>query len=158
MRNIVIQVSASLLMVWYSLSIIGFDVHTCNTSGETYIATIATGFSCEDLHPDHALHSHKCCCCHVDSDKAERFSESDSNLGMKSCCTGDFQVISLTGVPAGAEGNECACLSVDVAMPVFLSQSFSSDILSVSRANYGGPPPEVYLSRGLQASYGVWRI
>ena len=49
MRNIVMKYLAALLVVWYSLSIIGFDVHSCTKTGETFVASIAAGVSCEDM-------------------------------------------------------------------------------------------------------------
>ena len=40
MKNFLTSLTAILLVIWYSLSVIGFDVHTCIGSGETYVATV----------------------------------------------------------------------------------------------------------------------
>ena len=53
MKALLIKLSAMLMVLWYSMSIIGFDVHTCNGSGKSFIATFVSGTGCEDIHPDH---------------------------------------------------------------------------------------------------------
>ena len=140
-----------LLVVWYSLSIIGFDVHTCSGSGETYIATIASGLSCEDIHPEHG-HT-RCRCCH--SADAE-----SGSIDRKPCCTDDYQVILLTGIRSTDESK----ISYDYSS--LQSASFNdgcadnarSEIyLSALRAFYK-PRSECMTPRDVQANYSIWRI
>ena len=43
MKNLLTSLTAVLLVIWYSLSVIGFDVHTCSGSGESYVTTVIGG-------------------------------------------------------------------------------------------------------------------
>lgn len=93
MKDLMTKVAALLLLVWYCMSIIGFGVHTCDGSGKSFVVSFVEGFSCEDIHPEHhctkdscCQHSHNCC------------NEEDIMcLKSKSCCSSDYQVLSLTG-------------------------------------------------------------
>ena len=91
---------AALLTVWYSLSIIGFDVHSCAATGDTFVSSVLGGITCEDIHPEHdcsghgsCCGSHECCdhkqqapaCCH-DHDATAVSSDED-------CCTNDIEVL-----------------------------------------------------------------
>ena len=93
MKGLLTKVTALLLVVWYSMSIIGFDVHTCSGSGESFVVTFVEGLECEDIHPEHHCHKGYCCthshsCCDVKASTA---------IKSKSCCTSDYQVLQLTG-------------------------------------------------------------
>jgi hypothetical protein len=155
MKMFCTKISAMLLVVWYSLSIIGFDVHTCNTSGETFIATIASGFTCDDIHPEHDHHKgcHTGCGCHG---KAKETDESEDALGMKSCCTGDFQVILLTGTRT--DDNRISLDQADVQLcGLLVADNHSSEILSGQTFLYR-PRAWINRSRSLHLTYNVWRI
>lgn len=155
MKKCITSLSALLLVVWYSLSVIGFDVHTCKASGEVYIATVASGFSCDDIHPDghkQAHHEHSgCTCCQThksDSDK----------LKTKPCCSDDYQVILLTGVRSAQDTDD-----VFQQVPVATLQTagsdhshsyiFSNGLRAFHIAGSGGLKP-----RDIQAVYSIWRI
>ena len=64
MRKMFVKYMSALLVVWYSLSIIGFDVHSCKITGEVFVASLAGGISCEDVHPEHSCRAHGSCCGH----------------------------------------------------------------------------------------------
>ena len=155
MKRLAAQISAMLLVVWYSLSIIGFDVHTCNTSGETFIATIASGFTCDDIHPEHDHHKgcHTGCGCHG---KAKETDESKDALGMKSCCTGDFQVILLTGTRSSENKGQVSVADFQCSTLLVAENNFSGIVSS----NISLYRPRAWLSpsRNLQAAYNIWRI
>ena len=156
MKKAFTSVSALLLVVWYSLSVIGFDVHTCNASGETYIATIASGFACDDIHPeDHRQehHGHSCCeCCHSHQDDSDE-------LKTKPCCTDDYLVILLTGVRSiqGTGDDSCQqipAVTVHIAGPEHsYSYIFNNGLRAFHKPGSGGLPP-----RDMQAVYNIWRI
>lgn len=92
MKKILIKVAAVMALVWYSLGIIGFDVHTCNASGRSFIATFVKGTSCEDIHPDHGCgHEHHDCTC------GHHHSEETVVSYPQHCCTDDYQALAITG-------------------------------------------------------------
>lgn len=96
MKTAALKISAFLMILWYCFSIIGFDIHTCKGSGETFVATFLSGMTCEDIHPEHRCSEEHCCaaahhscCSHCDHDNATW--EKDS------CCDDDIMVLLLTG-------------------------------------------------------------
>lgn len=91
MRNVFMKISALLLVMWYCMSIIGFDVHTCRESGRSFVTSCIVGTECEDIHPEHH-HDHCCSGCgnHESSSEGECVSSDE-------CCTDDIQVLVLTG-------------------------------------------------------------
>lgn len=157
MKNVLTSISALLLVIWYSLSVIGFDVHTCSTSGETYIATLASGFSCDDLHPDshHAPihHDHSGCkCCHSHKEDA-------SSLTTKPCCSNDYKVIILTGVRVANDTDDAheRCMMSFVELPANTDDSCLNLYQSGLRAFYK-PRSEDIVPCDVQAKYNIWRI
>ena len=91
MKGIVTKVIALMLLVWYSMSVIGFGVHTCSGTGESFVVTFVEGFECEDIHPEHHCAKGICCSHH------HSCSESHDHIKAKSCCSSDYQVLALTG-------------------------------------------------------------
>ncbi len=136
MKNVIVKIFAVLLSVWYSMSVIGFDVHTCSGSGRSCIVTFIEGLTCEDIHPEHSCDKASCCadrldCCssheegqghqhcggmtgfadHEDDHSDCPFCDGIS-LKSKSCCSNDYQVLVLTGTTIVNDHNhfdECAC-------------------------------------------------
>ena len=155
MKKVFTSFAAPLLLVWYLLSVIGFGVHTCFRTGETYIATVATGFSCEELHPDkhHHQKGHTCCCCsHEQTD-----TESVDSEGVKSCCTSDFKVITLTGTRASDNDSSSGMPACHIALlsdETGSSGPFWSSLISTFHKARSSLSP----LRDPRISYGVWRI
>ena len=50
MKNVLMKISAIALVIWYCLSIIGFDVHTCSETGDSFVHISFTSHSCHDIH------------------------------------------------------------------------------------------------------------
>ena len=161
MKNVFTILAAVLMVLWYSLSVIGFDVHTCSGSGETFIATVASGFACEDIHPEHVRpesgHS-ECGCCH--SHDSEPVEASGHGFDSKPCCTDDYQVIILTGTRGSdqqryndANHSEYCTYVAEVPVIDYYSNKYSSDIRVYYKLCIGGIVPQ-----DLQASYNIWRI
>ena len=151
MKSFVKTFMAALLVVWYSLSVIGFDVHTCSGSGEVFIATVASGFSCEDIHPEH---SHKTCgCCHSHDENHDKMTK-------KPCCSDDYQVILLTGVRSDEQSGKNYCSEFS-SKALFADECSCNNHLiqpiSGLRAFYK-PRSECMMVRNVQASYSIWRI
>lgn len=107
MKGAFIKILAVLLTIWYSMSIIGFDVHTCKGSGRSFVTTFVEGMSCEEIHPEHGCTPLECCshehgssCCH---DHSHIPTQGSLAFSAGSCCSSDYQVLEITG--AFAEDN-----------------------------------------------------
>ena len=149
MKNVFTYFVAAFMLVWYSLSVIGFDVHTCNGSGETYIATLASGFSCEDIHPEHQ--KAVCGCCHSGEP------ENCASYGdVNPCCTDDYLMIHLTGVKGDDKGYKLACSSDYFYSPAWkLSEMSFIPSVRQSFCSFHLKDTEILSA---QRMYGVWRI
>lgn len=112
MKNIGTRIFAAILVIWYSLSIIGFGVHTCSESNRSFLTSFITGVSCEDVHPTEACgkaccekesqkHGCKCCCDHsvevIPRAASEPVSSNAPKFAQKKCCSYDYQQIEITG-------------------------------------------------------------
>lgn len=164
MKGLATKIVAVLLLVWYSMSIIGFDVHTCSGSGRSFVVTFIEGLSCEDIHPEHKCDRDACCadsqgcckphnCCH-------HHSNADMSFRTKSCCSNDYQVLSLTGTSLDSKDDErdlCGCghyLSV-----LCESLELPDNLLASGRIfSYRMPDPGVGITSDGQSFFGVWRI
>ena len=109
MRKMFLKYASVLLVLWYSLSIIGFDVHSCKTTGEVFVASLVGGVTCEDIHPEHSCKSHGGCCSHNHSDgccaKGHHSDHAGSRVEKADCCSNDLQVLQLTGVNVSENEN-----------------------------------------------------
>ncbi len=163
MKGVIIKVLAVVMTVWYSMSIIGFDVHTCSGSGRSFVSTFIDGLTCEEIHPEHSCshvssrpsdhEAHSCCGDHHHDDKKPAFVAG-------SCCSTDYQVLQLTGiVPSDDQrGNDFISFSgssyaevypVDVKVPSYIRTII---------AYLYEPDPGHKPSCDRQAAFGIWRI
>lgn len=105
MKNLGTRIFAAILVVCYSMSIIGFGVHTCSENNRSFLTSFITGVECEDVHPSEICDAqccsaakHKNCCGHHTSeDNSAGQSDAAVKLCSKTCCTNDYQQINLTG-------------------------------------------------------------
>lgn len=153
MRKMFVKYASVLLVLWYSLSIIGFDVHSCKSTGEVYVASLAGGITCEDVHPDHSCKSHGGCCCgHHEHGEGDHISKSD-------CCTNDLQILELTGVYTSSQQR----FSDDGH---FADYVFNVDLLAETVVPVLQRPLLMYLKRpdpgvvmpDRQAFFNIWRV
>lgn len=166
MKSLVMKITALLLAVWYCMSIIGFDVHTCTGSGRTYVTTVVKGMTCMDIHPEHSCDHHSCCgsarhatehhhdCsgtggeCHCLTVKAE------------SCCSDDFQVLLLTGNRSDDEHRQydvchCGhCPCVEAMTSDIVAFHPQDRLLSSLRM----PDKGLIAGRDLLSRINIWRI
>ena len=166
MRNIVMKYLAALLVVWYSLSIIGFDVHSCTKTGETFVASIAAGVSCEDIHPEHSCSSHgNCCgqshvkdCCGHDHDKNCCGHDDRNKISSDDCCQDDFRVLAFTGAVSANDYRNDDCASDFVA---YAAECFAQILVpACSNKDYikfKDPDSGVFVPDS-QALLSIWRI
>lgn len=170
MKNLLTSLTAVLLVIWYSLSVIGFDVHTCSGSGETFVATVIGGTTCEDIHPDH--HKEACSCCrHAHDSRRAARSEGmsgtedaagtdDTEMTARPCCSDDWQVILLTGCKTQEkhnhfDGSHCGCCPC--ILDVSEGHTHSRTDIHSLRAFYS-PDSGSLAQLDVQRSYNIWRI
>ncbi len=159
MKNVIIKVLALLLSVWYSMSIIGFDVHTCNGSGRSFVVTFLEGLTCEEIHPEHSCDKAVCCadksasCCCGHRHTGDTFKA-------PSCCSNDYQVLALTGTVSHNDHghyDECSCgLCPCVGFPVCERPPLSQKNNQTEYLPYPGSGVDSACER--QAALRVWRI
>ena len=153
MRKMFVKYASALLVLWYSLSIIGFDVHSCNSTGEVYVASLAGGITCEDVHPDHSCKSHGGCCCgHHEHGEGNHIGKSD-------CCTNDLQILELTGVYSSSQqrfsDDDHSC---DYAFNVDLVAETIVPELQRPLLTYLKHPDSGVVVPDRQAFFSIWRV
>lgn len=174
MRKVFIKMTSVLMTIWYCLSIIGFDVHTCSGSGRTFVTTFIEGLACEDIHPEHVCNPESCCpdshehscCSHSRHDGDCTADHSDcifcdgTAFRAKSCCSNDYQVLALTGTVSADDHrhhDECTCghcPCVDFPSDMMLQPDRPSLLLSYIHKPDSGLPT----AGDRQAALNIWRI
>ena len=163
------NISAALLVIWYCMSIIGFDVHTCMSSGRTFIATFADGVSCADIHPEHHCcgasccsgHHHETSCCsseHCDEVLLEH--NNAETLDTKSCCSNEYQAILLSGCRTDSDSDNKYSFS-EVSYPCIMNVpviSFAMAKYHADHVQFLEPDSGVHQPGDLCVTFGVWRI
>lgn len=103
LRSGLIRAFSAVLAIWYIFCVVGFDVHTCNHSGRSFVASLVAGSSCEDIHPGCACDCWK-----------HHHGPADSSLSDDMCCTNDIMVLALTGLDRTDESHHqhshCSCI------------------------------------------------
>lgn len=162
MKKLSIRFFAAILLVWYSMSIIGFGVHTCLENNRSFLTSFVNGSTCEDVHPTKACGfsccsktEHKCCCArHADDHETPSGSQ---KFERSNCCTNDYQQLDITGSgqDRGLELNVISLYS-HVCCHIYLT----ADILTSHSANHS---LRTLQDRGshvgeLRPFLSVWRI
>ena len=153
MKNVVTYCVAAFMVLWYSLSVIGFDVHTCNGSGKTFIATVISGTGCDDIHPEHDAPCCSCCQCEDEADSDE--------LRTKPCCSDDWQMIVLTGLRSDDDkSQQLFAQSVNHFSASAMLQDFIENLNPIPdyTRNFYKPRTGGLTTRSCQEVYNVWRI
>lgn len=150
MRNILTKISVVLLTVWYCLSIIGFDVHTCARTGDSFVHVSLTSHSCHDIHDDHCDSS----CMHECDGHCDGHEEHHHD---DDCCDDEYQVISLTGLRSGDDDRDIFSSSES---PCLMAAECCTFTLSagISRHIYTCKPDSGLIVPDSQAILGIWRI
>lgn len=179
MKGIMMKMCAVLLAVWYCMSIIGFDVHTCNGTGRIFVATFAEGLTCADIHPDHrcahgqcsAARAAECChedccshsekaCCHGASEDGCCGHEGKLELNSPSCCSDSYQTILLTGFRAEDDHrhyDECHCGNCPCIIPDYLC-GLSDNGFADFHISWHIPDIRDIVPCDPQVAFSVWRI
>ncbi len=164
----IIKILAIMLTVWYSMSIVGFDIHTCSGSGRSFVVTFIKGLTCEDVHPEHSCNKASCCggshsadlCSDCHSDHSDCPFCDGMSVKAKSCCSNDYQSLDLTGIPVSQDHEHfdecvcgfCPCIGFSACG---LPEHYNENNLT---AYIMGPDSGVGSACERQAALRVWRI
>lgn len=158
MRNVMMKISALLLVVWYCMSIIGFDVHTCQGSGETFFVTVLQGTDCADIHPDHgcAHAGHHCCACshHCDADHHQE----DGCLTDDGCCSDDIKVLAFTGSRVDDEVRQLQAPVFSCAEIISLESVCAASCCEVRASSINPDSGLIVVPGDVQSVLSIWRI
>ena len=151
MKGAFIKILAVLLAVWYSMSIIGFDVHTCKGSGRSFVTTFVEGMTCEDIHPEHGC-SPRECCSHEHEHGYLAFSAG-------SCCSSDYQVLEITGAFSEDNSRSSDVYASLAANAVIATDIVGHPVLSGKYEPLNLRPDIGYGAKGgVLSALCVWRI
>ncbi len=157
MKNVIIKTLAVLLTVWYSMSVIGFDVHTCSDSGRSFIVTFLEGTACNEIHPDDSCDTSEC---HGNHESCGCSHAEGLYISAKSCCSNDYQALALTGtvISQGHDHfDECGCGHCPCT-GFAVCETTSADLEYKTTAYIQDPESGVRTACERQASLRVWRI
>lgn len=161
-----------MLVLWYSFSIIGFDIHTCTASGSQFISTFIEGFGCDDIHPEHdcaqccglhdsCCHGHAHCTCHAGNCRYAESGNLSRNgaFSQKDCCFNHYHVLMITGSRTDNDDHHhysechcghCPCLEMTASE---ISPVPASSFIVFGNQSGQSVPPGDFLS-----AFGVRRI
>ena len=161
MRMMFVKYASALLVLWYSLSIIGFDVHSCKITGEVFVASLAGGIACEDIHPDHSCKSHGGCCCghHHGGGCDDHGHGEGTHVGKSECCTNDLQILELTGVYTSSQQRYADDVySTDYALNGNVAVEVALPSLQRPFLSYIKSPDSRVVMPDRQAFFSIWRV
>lgn len=169
MKGLMSKICAMLLVLWYCMSIVGFDMHVCKASGRTYVTTFAEGTTCEDIHPEHHCrhdchHESSCChhessCCHQESDCCSHHGhESAACVDSEKCCTDTYQVIVLTGCRAEDEDNGFDSFGSKGCPASYVHSLYAHESLKYRAFHRYKPYSGIIVPCDHCVAFGVWRI
>ncbi len=134
-KNHVISFVAALLTVWYLACIAGFDLHTCNESGRSFVGSLVERAWSDEGH---------CFCCDLEGEEACGCHEGHGVEGCEGhdgvddgcccsgdCCSDDVKMLVVTGLDDD-EGSLylCQCFSL-LALSSEVSLAISGEVFPV---------------------------
>ena len=152
-NKIHIKVFACLMALWYLVSAVGLNVHTCSGTGEVFVSSLAAGTSCEVIHPSYGSHSEKdCCCCGHENETEEGVSKQDccnneSVMLVHNGCTEDSFLLSQLMVQA---------LDMNCFAPeTYALQGFNNEFI---QRKIPEPDSIPYSQRDILSEISIWRL
>ena len=164
--------ASAILVLWYSLSIIGFDVHACSATGEVFVASLVGGIACEDVHPEHSCKSHGGSCSHHEAPACcahhhepgccgnhHSSEQSDTQVEKADCCSNDLQVLQLTGAcVADNERLDADALLHQFVFDVDMAMELTMPALQRPYLQYLEHPDSRMVMPDRQAFFSIWRV
>lgn len=164
MKNAAFKIFSLLMILCYSLSIIGFDVHTCQGSGRSFVVSFLDGATCEDIHPEHECR-HGACSGHQHDDgcaglHAENICHDAESIDPTSCCSDDYRSLQLTGTLSADNNRHYDMACSGLAHDAGLSSVHDHGLTSFSKiTKYGSSSGSGYgIKRDVQSVFSIWRI
>lgn len=161
MEKMSVKIVSLFVLLWYCASFIGFDVHTCSFSGRSFVSTLLSGYTCEDIHPEHScsLHGHDCCHDHDCHGHEESCCNDGDSLEPSSCCQDNINILQLTGLNQNDNHRSYDGFAADVLCS---ASNVSYGIGSSSENNVSVripiPGSGLLVQGDAQAVLAVWRI
>lgn len=149
MKNVVLKYASALLAVWYCLSIIGFDVHSCEATGDIFVNSILSGTTCDDIHPEHECCGHGTCCGGHGSSCCGDHQEDDG------CCTNDIEVLDDDAL---ANADDDHLQFSETLSCLFVESNYDVLVFSESIEFSYEPDSGRVMRPDLQAALNIWRI
>ena len=152
MKSVFLKYVSALMALWYCLSIIGFDVHSCTVTGSIFVNSVLSGVECEDVHPEHDC----CChgsCCHSGCSHGHE-APSKENVDKKECCTNEIEVLD-SEVVVSVEDDIC---DLPVATLAFVENDYILMIYAEEAYVSEYPGSGNLRLPDLQAVLNIWRI
>lgn len=148
-KQIFIKFVSALVCMWYCVSIIGFDIHTCRNAEKSYVLSVMQSYSCVDIHPERLCEDDmEDCCAHVGQEVYEE--------NPFSCCSDEYEVLDPLSVKTEdrfqkVSSMECLVCAYPLAEMICIQENRAPVSL----------PGEVFpFASGddLLVSYGIFRI
>ena len=143
-------------------------MHSCTSTGEVFVASLAGGITCEDIHPEHSCKSHGGCCGHHDvspccanhhasscCDNKHASEQSDCQVAKEECCTNDLQILQLTGVIGS--GNERFDVN-DHEHQFTFDVDMAMELAMPALLKYLEHPDPGVVMPDRQAFFSIWRV
>lgn len=155
MKSVYMKYLSVMMAVWYCLSIIGFDVHSCIKTGERFVTSAISGVECNDVHPEHSCHDHDGCCAH----HSESCHHEGESIEDSQCCTNDIHVLSVETLTSSDNqrhygewnSNHCPC-----GLHLMSSVSTHNRFMTVSYDHL--LPDSGLIVPDMQVRLNIWRI
>ena len=148
-------------------------MHTCTSSGETFISTFAEGVECADIHPEHHCCGASCCsaahheddhetpsCCSSEHHGPINEHHDVKTIEAKSCCSNEYQAILLSGCRTDSGSDEkyssykvvSPCVN-DIPVSYIAFAKYHAERVQFLEYDSGVLQPG-----DLCVAFGVWRI
>lgn len=150
------KISAFMLVIWYCMSIIGFDVHTCKGSGESFVVTALMGMDCADIHPEHDCSDEGRHCCDCGSHCGSGHHSDEDSFADGGCCSDDIRVLAFTGnrTDDSRQSYMTMCHFAYVLYHEYVYVSYSD----IDRSSSFMPDSGLIVPEDVQSVLGIWRI
>lgn len=149
MKDALMKISAILLVIWYCLSIIGFDVHSCTATGSIFVNSVLSGTTCDDIHPEHDCCAHGACCAHHSGEEGLKSAD-------KGCCTNEIEVLDSEVVTFSGE-DDCTLYFQPFAS-VLIENDYDALLFAGSFESFHIPDSGRVMLPDMQAVLNIWRI
>lgn len=156
MNKIHIKVFSCLMALWYLVSVVGLNVHTCSGTGEVFVKSLVAGTSCEMIHPSHGCHSEDACCCCCEHEQAH---DAEEGLSQKDCCDNEAVMLVHNGCTEDsillsqlmAQALDMNC----IAPEIFALQSPAKDFI---QRKISEPDSSPQIQRDILSEISTWRL